>query len=427
MGRTTAWGPSPFVCLLVLFLAPASQSQIAARITAPVEDSSRIALPQSHLWLLSRATDTGPLNVDQPLDRMVLLLNRSPQQQQALTALLDSQQTGGSSSYHAWLTPEEFGSRFGPAPSDLAKVTEWLRQQGFHIDGVAKSGMWIEFSGAVGQVNTAFQTEMHSYRIGSKTHIANVADISIPAALAPVLAGVPLHDFFSKPSLVRPKAKQEQTEPQITAPWNGAHAVIPGDFAAIYDLNPLYKAGLNGSGQTIAIIGESDIDLSDNATFQKVFGLPSNPPNVIDVGADPGVDTTQGYGLEAAIDTEWSSAVAPGAAIDLVVSAPSETTDGVALSALYIVDQNLAQIVSVSYGECEQDLGTAGNAMWNSLWQQAAAQGMSVFVASGDSGSVACDASGVYYADEQFGPMAVNGVASTHTTPRSAALSSMKP
>jgi hypothetical protein len=409
MLRTTARGPSPFVCLLVLLLAPAAKSQTAVRITAPVENSSRTTLPESHLGFLSRAIDTGPLDVDQPLNRMVLLLNRSPEQQQALTGLLDSQQTKGSAGYHAWLTPQEFGRRFGPASEDLAKITNWLQQQGFRIDGVARSGTWVQFSGTAGQVNAAFQTRMHGYQINGKSHIANATDLSLPAALAPLVAGIPLHDFFSAPMLA---PRQTPTGPQITAPWNGAHAVIPGDFASIYDLNPLYKAGLNGSGQTIAIVGESDIAPGDIAAFQKIFGLPSNPPTVIDIGADPGEDTSQGYGLEATIDAEWSSAVAPGAAIDLVVSAPSGTTDGAALSALYIVDQNLAQIVSVSYGECEQDLGTAGNALWNSLWQQAAAQGMSVFVASGDQGSVVCNATGLDLLTG-YGPMSVNGTAST--------------
>ncbi len=343
---------------------------------------------------------------------MVMLLRRSPRQQQALAALLDSQQTRGSANYHAWLTPQEFGRRFGPAAEDLEKVADWLQQEGFRIDSVAKSGMWIEFSGTAGQVNTAFRAQMRRYRIGGAPHIANRADLSVPAALAPLVQGVTLHDFFSKPALARRQAAGDAPVPQITAPWNGAHAVIPGDFASIYDLNPLYKAGLNGAGQTIAIAGEADISLSDVATFQKIFGLPANPPQVIDVGADPGEDTMQGYGLEASIDTEWSSAVAPGAAIDLVVSEPSETTDGIVLAALYIVDHDLAQIVSVSYGECEQDLGATGNALWSSLWEQAAAQGMSVFVASGDQGAVACNTDGVDF-DTGYGPMAVNGLAST--------------
>jgi Pro-kumamolisin, activation domain/Bacterial Ig-like domain (group 3) len=397
--------------LLMLLFAPASNPQSQPRITAPIEDSSRIALPESHPKFLSRAKDLGTLNDDRTLDRMVLTLKPSPDQQHELTRLLDSQQTKGSQSYHAWLTPAEFGQRFGPAPEDLAKTSEWLQQQGFRVDSVAKSGMWMVFSGTVAQVNAAFRTQMHRYQIDGESHIANATDISIPAALTTVVAGVPLHDFFSKPTLAHFHAHDS---PAITASWNGAHAIVPADFAAIYDLSSLYKTGLNGSGQTIAITGEADITPSDIASFQQIFGLPANLPNIIENGADPGVDTQQGYGEEATIDTEWASAIAPGAAIDLVVSAPTETTDGVALSAMYILDQDLAQIMSVSYGECEQNLGPAANTLWNSLWEQAAAQGMSVFVASGDSGSVACNAQGGANPDPAgYGPMAVSGLAST--------------
>lgn len=404
----------PLILLLAMLFAPAMRAQNKPRITVPVENASRVTLPASHLTFLNRAQDLGPLSDQQTLSHLVLVLKMAPEQQHTLAALLDGQQTKGSPSYHAWLTPKQFGQQFGAAPADIAQIADWLQQQGFRVDGTAKSSMWIEFSGTVGLVNAAFHTQMHRYQIDGETHIANATDISIPAALASVVEGVPLHDFFSKPMLVHRHSQNGQPNPQITAPWNGAHAIVPGDFAAIYDLNPLYKAGLNGTGQTIAIADESDILPSDIAAFQSVFDLPSKLPNVIENGADPGVDTTQGYGAEATLDAEWASAVAQGATIDLVVTSPSNTTDGVALSAMYILDHNLAQIVSVSFGECEQNLGTAGNALWNSLWEQAAAQGMSVFVSSGDSGSVACNASGGDAPPPQgYGPMAVNGLAST--------------
>lgn len=394
-----------------LFLAiPFALSQSPAQTPPSVNNAARVKLSESHLAVISRAIDLGLVDGRQQLDRMVLLLKRSPQQEQALEALLNRQQTRGSADYHRWLTSETFGQEFGPALEDVAGVIAWLQQQGFHVDSTAKSGMWIEFSGTVGNVNAAFTTGMHQYILDGENHIANASDLTIPAALASIVQGVSLHDFFSRPTLAR---RQGFTGPQITAPWNGAHAVIPGDLAKIYDLNPLYQSGLDGTGQTIAVVGEADITPSDIATFQSIFSLPANQPKVIDVGADPGTDTSAGYGLEATIDTEWSSAVAPGATIDLVVSSPSQTTDGVALSALYILDQNLAQIISVSYGECEQDLGTAGNAMWNSLWQQAAAQGISVFVAAGDQGSVACNTGLFDPGINLYGPMAVNGLAST--------------
>jgi Pro-kumamolisin, activation domain len=122
------------------------------------------------------------------LNRIVLVLQVPPEQQPALKALLDSQQTKGSASYHAWLTPAEFGQQFGPAPQDLGKMAGWLQSEGFRVDGAAQSGLWIEFSGTVAQVNAAFHTQMHQYSIGGETHIANATDISVPAAMASLTA-----------------------------------------------------------------------------------------------------------------------------------------------------------------------------------------------------------------------------------------------
>lgn len=392
--------------------ADGAQGQARAQITAPIDDGVRTILPKSKPAFLRGAVDEGPLTPDRSLDRMVLVMKMGDTQAQGLRALLESQQTRGSKNYHAWLTPEEYGRRFGPAPEDLAKVEAWLQGKGFRVEGVSKGGQWIRFAGTAGQVNAAFHTTMHRYGVGGETHLANATDVSIPSAMAAVVAGIPLHDVFSKPLFV-PRRSSTAAMPEITAPWNPQiTALVPGDFATIYDLGPVYKAGATGSGQTIAILGESDVNATDVTTFQTIFGVASNQPKVIDIDVDPGVDTQFGYGTEATLDTEWASAIAPGAAIDLVVSEPTGTIDPIAYAGMYVVDGNLAQIISASYGECEQDLGSAGNALWNSLWQEAAAQGISVVVASGDQGSVACNSNGLDLSTG-YGPMAVNGLAST--------------
>jgi large repetitive protein len=383
-------------CFLISLTA---LSQSRPLITAPINNGIRAKVPKSHP-LLSGAADLGALNAAEPLDRMMLVLGMAPEQQHQVAMLLDSQQTKGSPNYHHWLTPEQYGRQYGPEPEDVEQISNWLRQQGFTVGKVAKSGMWIEFSGTVGLANQAFHTQMHRYQVRGESHIANATDISIPSALTALVKGVPLHDFFSKPALVRTPVR-----PDITSS-TGAHALTPGDVATIYDLAPLYKSNLNGTGQTIAIVGRSDVSLSDVAAFQKIFGLPNNVPTIIENGADTGV-VPSGDGAEASIDVEWASAMAPGAKIELVSSANTGTTDGVALSATYIVDENLAQVVNASFSECETNLGTAGNAFWNNLWQQAAAQGMSVFVAGGDEGDTACYDLTTGYTQ------AVNGLSST--------------
>ena len=399
----------PAFAFLVGFLASVSSAFAFTqpRITARVDDSVRVRLSHSHP-LLKKAVDLGALREDQPLERMLLVLKMSPEQQRAVNLLLDRQQTKGSADFHHWLTPEQFGQQFGPAPADIVKVTGWLEQEGFSVSHVANSGMWIEFSGTAGLVKQAFQTEMRHYQLNGEAHIANTMDLSVPAALAPLVQGVPLHDFFSKPTLVR---AHESSVPDFTA-GNGAHALTPGDITAIYNLKPLYNANLTGAGQTIAIVAKGDINLSDVAAFQKVFGLPTNVPEIIDNGVSPGV-TPDGFSTEASLDAEWAAAVAPGAKIKVVASWDSGTTDGAALSAIYIVEQNLAQIVNVSFTNCEQNLGPDGNAFWSSLWQQAAAQGMSVFVASGDSSSTACAPAGGFFGLPGTDVIAVNGISST--------------
>lgn len=373
-----------------------SQGQVPSRITSPVDTAVRTAISSSTHPFAQAKFDRGPVDPGLSMERMILILGPSAEQEQQLRTFLDSQQTKGSPDYHHWLTPQEFGQKFGPSPQDVQQVTNWLAQSGFRLGAVAKSGRWIEFSGTAAQVNQAFQTEMRNFQGTDRMHIANASDISVPTALAPVVRGVSLHDFFKKP-LHRMNGKvhgvSDGSNPNATlhdSNGNVIHALAPGDFASIYDLNALYTGGNNGAGQTIAIVARSDIDPNDISDFQSVFfTTPPPAPNIIINGPDPG--DVSGDDVEATLDTEWSGAVAPGATIDVVISAITATTDGVDLSAAYIVDNNLAPIMSISFGLCEVDLGTQENQFINSLAQQAAAQGISVFVSAGDEGTAACD------------------------------------
>jgi hypothetical protein len=410
-----------FVLLCVCGTLPASaqalpQGPVPSRITAPVDNAARATIARSTHPMAQAQFDRGPVDPGTAMNRMILVLSASAEQEHQARAFLDSQQTKGSPDYHHWLTPEEFGQKFGPSPQDIQQVAAWLQQQGFRVGSVAKSGRWIEFSGTAEQVQAAFQTQMRKYQVAGKLHTANASDITIPAALAPVVRGVlSLHNFYSKPM-------HKMYRPDANVPFGGAqtHALGPVDFAKIYDLNPLYTATphLNGAGETIAIVAASNINtvattgVDDVATFRSVFGLPASVPNIILNGPDPGVDTVSGLGVEATLDTEWSGAVAPGATIDVVVSGGTLTTDPIALGSALIVDQDLAPIMSVSFGFCESQLGIAGNFFWANVWQQAAAEGISVFVASGDTGAAGCDAAGEAATGATLG-VAVSGFAST--------------
>ena len=413
--------------LALPILASAQATQIAPRITQAVDNTIRVVIPHSTHPLALPAYDVGRLDGSTSLQRIILILGGSPQQDHDLVTFIDSQQSAGSPDYHHWLTPDEFGQRFGPVPQDIQAVTSWLQQQGFTLGSVARSGRWIQFSGTAAQVEAAFQTEMHNYRVNGEAHVANSTDISIPAALAPVVRGVAsLHNFFSRPALVQgPFARRGANGLYFAVAPNtnltdGTHALAPADFAQIYDVpnqfrNPAPATVLNGTGETIAIVARSDISSQDISDFQTVFGLPSSTPNFIPDGADPGV--VQGDNVEATLDVEWSSAVAPGATIDVVISASTLITDGADLSAGYIVDRNLAPVMSASFSNCEPANGdptTAGteNAFLSGLWQQAAAQGISAFVSSGDSGAASCDPNGAGSSGAVNG-VAVSGLAST--------------
>jgi len=401
-----------------------AQSQVASRIVSRVDNSVRVTIQQSTHPLARSTYEVGPLADDAALRRMILVMGASPDQGDQLQTLLDSQQSKGSPDYHRWLTPDEFGARFGPSQQDMQQVTAWLQEQGFTVDSVPRGGGWIEFSGTAGQVRSAFGAQMRQYQMGGKMHIANATDISVPAALAPVVRGVSLHDFFKKPMLghfeqVRrnSRGELEVVRPDLTVTNNNgtSHFLAPGDYAKIYDLNPLYTGNLKGQGQTIAIVARSNINMSDITQFRQTFFLPANTSSVVVNGPDPGEDIFFGDGIEATLDTEWSGAVAPGATIKVVVSGSTLVTDGVDLSAAFIVENNLADIMSISFGECEKNLGgvnSVENNFWRDLFQQAAAEGISVFVASGDNGNAGCDDPNPNTTPAAGGP-AVSGLAST--------------
>jgi len=366
-------------------------------ITLAVDDAQRTTLRGNTHPLVRRALDQGAAASSLPMQHMILVLKRSSEQESALRALLDAQQTKGSSGYHQWLAPQDFGKEFGPADSDIAAVQAWLESHGLKVESVSNGRTAIEFSGTAGQVQDAFHTTIHGYLLNAEQHWANASDPSIPSALAPVVKGVlSLHNFPRHAQFTLAGAQAQAANSGSGLPLytfnNGTsiyYPVGPTDWATIYNVLPLWNAGIDGTGQTIAIVGETDINPSDIATFRSLFGLPAKAPNIIVNGTDPGI--SPGDEPEAVLDVSWSGAVARNATIDLVASATTSTALGVDLSALYIVDNNVAPIMSESYGECEATLGDAGNAFYNALWEQAAAEGITVVEAAGDAGSAGCD------------------------------------
>ncbi len=375
-----------------------------------IDDKDTMVLHGNVYPLARPEFDVGAADPSLPMERMTLILQLNPDKRAALEKLLTEQQDPASSNFHRWLTPEEFGERFGPDPADVEAVTGWLTTHGFTIDEVAKSGGWINFSGVAASVEHAFHTQMRDYRVNGQLRHANAKDPAIPRGLADLVGGiVSLHNFPRKAmnSGVRPVVTEGTSQPGYTS-GSGNHYLSPGDFAIIYNVNALYSAGIDGTGQGIAIVGRTHPSSTNWSTFRSNMGLPPNAPQVIVNGPDPG-DLGASEDSEADLDVEWSGAVAKNATIKFVVSKSTNTADGVDLSAQYIVNNNVAPVMSTSFGACESDLGTAGNAFYNNLWQQAASQGITAFVSTGDSGASACDSAS---ANKGSVP-AVSGLAST--------------
>lgn len=389
------------VCALIPACTVAQAPVPQNRVVHAVNMNDRVTLAGNTHPFTRTSLDQGAVAGSEPMNRMLLLLQRSPGQEAQLRQLLDEQQDKSSPNYHKWLTPADFGRQFGVSDADLQAVTDWLASQGFSGIKVTAGRMLIEFTGNAQQVRNAFQTDIHQYLRDEKTYSANASDPQIPAALSPVIAGVvSLNNFPRKSFLHRLGTFQKslatgETKPLFTFPGcqaGNCYAVGPPDFATIYNTAPLLQGSpaLDGTGITIAVVGETNIDVQDVSDFRTIFGLPQNftAQNIILNGPDPGINDSE---TESDLDVQWSGAVAPGAKIDFVTSQPTETTAGIDLSAIYIVDNNLAPIMSESFGQCEQALGTAGNQFYNALWEQAAAQGITVILSSGDGGSAGCD------------------------------------
>ncbi len=373
------------------------------RILTGIDESDLVTIAGNTRGEANAQNDRGRVNDSLPMEHMLLLLQRSPEQEAALKQYIDDETNPKSASFHKWLKAADFGSKYGVAQTDLTTVEGWLQGHGFTVNTAYPNRMVIDFSGTAGQIAQAFHTEIHNLSVNGVPHIANMSDPKIPAALAPVVAGVAsLHNFMPHTNF-KTKAANGPKPDYTTGSTDFPYVVVPADLATIYNLNPLYAAGMTGTGQTIVVIEDTDVySAADWTTFRTTFGLTSaypsgtfttvHPPSTgTNNCSDPGVN---GAESEASLDAQWSSAAAPNAAIELASCADSSTTFGglLALQNLINASGTPPSIVSISYGECEAYNGATQNALYSSTYQQAAGEGVSLFVSSGDESSVSCDA-----------------------------------
>lgn len=433
---------SVFALLSLFAIHTSAQTNAAQPQITQAVDEAKLTVLHGNTHPLARAQfDRGAAPGNLATERMLLVLKRSPAQEAALEKFMAGQQDKSSPNYHKWLTPAEFGREFGAAGQDVQTITSWLESHGFQVAKPSDGRSVIEFSGNVAQVQGAFHTSIHKFVVNDVEHWANASDPSIPTALTPVVAGVrSLHNFFPQASnRVKAASARNQTSGNRTlthsgVTFNGTTAcaltavtdcfgIGPADFGTIYNVLPLWNAGIDGTGETIAVVTDSNIAVEDAQEFRSMFGLPAKDPVVTLNGSDPGL-LANGDEVEAILDVEWSGAVARNANINLVVSESTNTTFGGDLSSTFVVNETPApSILSYSFGACELAIGSVGNAFYNSTWQQATTEGITVIVSTGDNGSASCDTTLPAPGDCGFSSSAtvevascglqVNGIAST--------------
>jgi subtilase family serine protease len=387
--------------LLLTGIRAAVAETPAALIRSPVDESDRVTLggntpPSATIG----ARDQGAVDDALPFEHLLLVLKRDAATEGALQARILALHAPGSSEFHHWLTAEQVGAQFGANPQDVAVLEQWLTSHGFAVNRLYKSGLVLDFSGTAAQIRETFHTEIHRLQMASgEKHLANVSDPQIPAALAAAVVGVHLHDFFARPrhSAMHPMHYDHAAQrwnPQFTLPFQGSDlfVVAPYDFATIYNLLPLWRAGITGKGITIATVEDSNLKHpGDWSTFRKTFGLEdfkqATFEQVYPACPNPGQN---GDEIEAALDVEWASAAAPDAHIVLSACGNTAVTSGLDLAILNLLETSPPDIISDSYGLCETITGQTEVALENFEAELASLEGVTFFIAQGDTGADEC-------------------------------------
>ncbi|WP_260703308.1 Ig-like domain repeat protein [Edaphobacter flagellatus] len=366
-------------------------------------------------WAI-RSRDRGAVSSNTELN-MTFVLSRSPELQAQFEKLLADQQNVDSPRYHQWLTPQQVGEQYGPTQHDLDALSGWFVSQGLVVKEIAPSGLFVHVSGPASSFEAALGVDLHYFEKSGTLHLSPIEEPAIPAALAPIVASIsgiaeveirPQHHVEVR-SLAE-TANAGGIRPQMTV--NGNHFLVPGDLATIFDINSVYSSGLNGAGQKVAVIGRSRVAASDITAFESKTGLANNLPNTVipTNGVDPGM-TNDGDQIEATLDVQRVISAAPRAQVDLVVSGHAGNYDGLYLAAQYEVQTLLDPVMNISFGGCEGYSGVSSVALWDALFSQAASEGISVFVSSGDSGAAECNENGAVVPATQF--LSINEICSS--------------
>ncbi len=373
---------SAFALLLFLSIPLFAAQPTRNRILSPISNA-KLAILKGNVTPRTRiATDRGPVPASFAVQHMLISFQRTAEQENNLATLLGQLQNPASPKYHQWLTPEQFADQFGLSASDYAKVVAWLQSSGFTVSETARSRTWVAFDGTAEQVAAIFHTRIHQYLSNGNLRYANVTEPSIPAALVNVVAGVRMHNF-------KPRSRSRRLKPSFTSEISPNRKFLsPDDFATIYDLQGLYNAGIDGTGQKIAVMGQTKVDYSNVTTFRSLSGLPAQ--TVTDVLTTGSAQSNSSDLDEAYLDIEWAGAIARNAQI-IYVHTDDLKTSGAFDSLNYAIDNDTAPIISISYGDCEPNFAASDLTTIAGWLQQANAQGQTVIAPAGDDGAADCD------------------------------------
>lgn len=389
------------VICFALFAGPSQGQEPKRLITEKIDESKLVTLGGNTTPAATRAEfDRGAVPDEFRFEHLLLLLRHDPDTEARLKRQIDAMHDPSSPQFHRWLTAEQFGARYGVHPQDSAAIQEWLRSHGFTVNQAYKNGLLLDIAGTAKQIRETFHTEMHNLVLpNGEKHVANNRDPQIPAALASAVEGMPLHDFFRRPRITKMKPvsfdhEAGRWQPHFTLPFEGTDlfVVAPYDFATIYNLTPLWNQGFTGKGVTIATVEDTNLaHPSDWSTFRKTFGLDGfkqgNFKQIYPGCKNPGQN---GDEIEAALDVEWASAAAPDANVELFACPNTDTTSGLDTAIINLLETDPPDIISDSYGLCETVTGQAEVALENLEAEFATIEGVTFFIAQGDTGADEC-------------------------------------
>ena len=399
-GANLSWRKWAAFVGVVLLGATSLAAQVAGRQNRISQATS--AKPNTELSgtvhpLTARATDLGSVNSNLQLNSMTLNIALSAGQKQEIAALQKALQNPNSPQYHKFLTQAEYGARFGLTDADLSQLKSWLASQGFTVNGVSKTRTSISFSGKTSQVESAFQTQLHQYKLNGETHFANATALHVPAQFAGVILSVSGLDTFRP----KPRTNRISARPYYTLD-SSDYFLTPADWATIYSLNSIYTAGFDGTGVHVGVVGQTYAPQADIDNFRTAAGLSATKLTYACISS---ADCTDAAGIsqsdlgEADVDIEWAGGIAKNATVDFIYAAADDPNQGAFEALTYAVnsyataDGSVVPVISMSYGSCETQLAGSTVQLLDQLGAQANVQGQTLVVASGDSGPAGCDPS----------------------------------